>query len=126
MAKRKWRTCTPGFKAEVVLEALPCETSQAELCRGHNLSKYQVSKGKQQFVENAVSVFAGTDQQSNDMDERVAPLSNRVSPLNASGRNMYELTSIAANYLLNYIISHFEFQILEIAVSQSKLSNLEN
>ena len=37
MAKR--RKFTPKFKAEVVLEALRGETSQAELCRHHNLSK---------------------------------------------------------------------------------------
>ena len=30
---------TPEFKAEVVLEALSGETSQAELCRRHNLSE---------------------------------------------------------------------------------------
>ena len=36
MAKRKRRKFTPEFKAEVVLEALNVETSQAELCRRHN------------------------------------------------------------------------------------------
>ena len=34
MTKR--RNFTPEFKAEVVLEALIGETSQAELCRRHN------------------------------------------------------------------------------------------
>ena len=38
MAKRKRRNFTPEFKAEVVLEALRGESSQAELCRRHNLS----------------------------------------------------------------------------------------
>ena len=41
MAKR--RKFTAKFKVEVVLEALRSETSQAELCRQHNLSKNQVS-----------------------------------------------------------------------------------
>ena len=42
MAKRKRRTFTPEFKAEVVLEALRGESSQAELCRKpHNLSEDQ-------------------------------------------------------------------------------------
>ena len=40
MAKR--RTFTPEFKAEVVLEALRGETSQAELCRRHSLSEDQL------------------------------------------------------------------------------------
>ena len=37
MAKR--RRFTAKFKAEVVLEALHGESSQAELCRCHNLSE---------------------------------------------------------------------------------------
>ena len=37
MAKRKLRRFTAEFKAEVVLEAFHGETSQAELCRRHNL-----------------------------------------------------------------------------------------
>ncbi|MDE0423802.1 MAG: transposase [Candidatus Poribacteria bacterium] len=41
MAKR--RKFTAKFKAEVVLEALSGESSQAELCRRHNLSENQVS-----------------------------------------------------------------------------------
>ena len=44
MAKRKRRRFTPKFKAEVVLEALRGESSQAELCRQHNLSEDQLSK----------------------------------------------------------------------------------
>ena len=39
MAKRKRRNFTPEFKAEVVLEALSGESSQAEVCRRHNLSE---------------------------------------------------------------------------------------
>ena len=44
MAKR--RRFTPKFKAEVVLEALCGETSQAELCRRHNLLNISFSRGK--------------------------------------------------------------------------------
>ena len=44
MAKRKRRTFTAEFKTEVVLEVLTGESSQAELCRRHNLSEDQVSK----------------------------------------------------------------------------------
>ena len=39
MAKR--RRFTPQFKAEVVIEALMGQSSQAELCRKHNLSQEQ-------------------------------------------------------------------------------------
>ena len=81
MAKRKRRTFTPEFKAEVVVEALRGESSQAELCRRHNLSEDQVSKWKQQFLENAATVFAPTDQQSNEAAERIAHLEQLVGRL---------------------------------------------
>ena len=37
------------------------ETSQAELCRRYNLSDDQLSKWKQQVVENVASLFTSTD-----------------------------------------------------------------
>jgi len=78
MAKRKRRNFTPEFKTEVVLEALRGESSQAELCRRHNLSEDQLSKCKQQFLENAVSVFTSSDQQSSEDAERIAHLERLV------------------------------------------------
>ena len=81
MAKRKRRRFTPEFKAEVVLEALRGESSQAELCRRHNLSEDQLSKWKQQVVENVVSVFASTDKRSSEATERIAQLEQLVGRL---------------------------------------------
>ena len=74
MAKCKRRTFTPEFKAEVVLEALSGQSSQAELCRCHNLSEDQLSKWKQQFLENAVSLFECSGKQSDASLERIAQL----------------------------------------------------
>ncbi len=79
MAKR--RNFTPEFKAEVVLEALRGESSQAELCRRHNLSEQQLSKWKQQVVENVATLFASTDQQSSEAAERIAHLEQLVGRL---------------------------------------------
>ena len=79
MAKR--RNFTPEFKAEVVLEALRGETSQAELCRRYNLSEQQLSKWKQQVVENVATLFASTDQQSSEAAERIAHLEQLVGRL---------------------------------------------
>ena len=81
MAKRKRRTFTPEFKAEVVLEALSGESSQAEVCRCHNLSEDQLSKWKQQFVENAASLFESSDKASEDAAERIAHLEQLVGRL---------------------------------------------
>ena len=74
MAKRKRRNFTPEFKAKVVLEVLSDESSQEELCRSHNLSENQLSKWKQQFVENAVSLFESSDKVSEDTAEHIAHL----------------------------------------------------
>ena len=79
MAKR--RNFTPEFKAEVVLEALRGESSQAELCRRHNLSEQQLSKWKQQVVENVSTLFASTDQQSSEAAECIAHLEQLVGRL---------------------------------------------
>ena len=67
MAKRKRRRFTPEFKAEVVLEALRGDSSQAALCRRHNLSEDQLSKWKQQAVENIATGFTSTDKQANEV-----------------------------------------------------------
>ena len=81
MAKRKRRTFTPEFKAEVVLEALRGECSPAELCRRHNLSEDQLSKWKHQFLENAASLFESSDKSSKETTERIAELEQHVGRL---------------------------------------------
>ena len=81
MAKRKRRTFTPEFKAEVVLEALTGESSQAELCRRHNLSDDQLSKWKRQLLENAATLFRPADKQSAADAERLADLERLVGRL---------------------------------------------
>ena len=84
MAKRKRRNFTPEFKAQVVLEALSGESSQAEVCRRHNLSEDQLSKWKQQVVENVASLFTSTDKHSKEATERIAELERLVGRLTLS------------------------------------------
>ena len=79
MAKR--RRFTPEFKAEVVLEALSGQSSQAELCRRHNLNENQLSQWKQQLLENASTLFDSTDKQSSDAEARIAHLEQLVGRL---------------------------------------------
>ena len=68
MAKR--RKFTSEFKTELGLEVLSGASSQAELCRHHNLNEDQLSKWKQQFLEKAPSLFDSTDKQSSDVSEK--------------------------------------------------------
>ena len=79
MAKR--RRFTPKFKAEVVLEALHGESSQAELCRRHNLSENQVSTWKRQLLENVETFFESADKPSSESTERIAQLEQLVGRL---------------------------------------------
>ena len=79
MAKR--RRFTPQFKVEIVIEALSGQSSQAELCRRHNLSEEQLSKWKHQLIDNAATLFESTDKQSNDYMERIAQLEQLVGRL---------------------------------------------
>ena len=79
MAKR--RRFTAEFKAKVVLEALSGESSQAELCRRYNLSEQQLSKWKQQAVENFASLFGSKDKAAADAAERIAHLEQLVGRL---------------------------------------------
>ena len=76
MAKR--RRFTPEFKAELVFEVINGESSQAEVCRRHNLNENQLSQWKQQLVENASSLFESTDKQSSDAEKRIAHLEQLV------------------------------------------------
>lgn len=77
----KRRKFTPEFKAEVVIEAITGQSSQAELCRRHNLSDERLSKWKRQFLENAATLFEPADRQTDDAEHRIAQLEQLVDKL---------------------------------------------
>ena len=79
MAKR--RKFTSEFKTELVLEILSGSTSQAELCRRHNLNEDQLSKWKQEFLEKAPTLFDSTDKASSEAEKRIAHLERLVGKL---------------------------------------------
>jgi len=80
MAKR--RRFTAKFKAEVVREALTGDSSQAELCRRHNLSETQVSTWKRHYLEHAETFFESeTERHSSESAERIAELEQLVGRL---------------------------------------------
>ena len=81
MTKRKRETFTPEFKAKVVLEALKGESSQAEVCRWHNLSEDQLSTWKQQLLENAASLFESRNKPSKETTKRIAELEQHLGRL---------------------------------------------
>ena len=72
--KPKRRRFTPEFKAKVVREALSGKSSQAEVCRRHNLSDEQLSQWKRQLLENAASLFESSDKPSDAAMARIEQL----------------------------------------------------
>ena len=78
MAKRNEETSPLSLKAKLFLGTLSGESSQVELCRRHNLSEDQLSKWKQQVVENVGSLFVSTEKQSSEAAERIAHLEQLV------------------------------------------------
>ena len=84
MTKRKRRTFTPKFKAEVVLESLHKDTSQVELCQRHNISEEQLSTWKQQLLNNAPSLFKSRDKPSKADTKRIAELEKFVGKLSVA------------------------------------------
>lgn len=92
MAKR--RKFTAQFKAEVVLEALRGESSQAELCRRYNLSETQISTWKQQGIEILMSGFATQNKQSNESAKRIAELERLVGRLTLEAEIQKKATTL--------------------------------
>lgn len=78
MGKR--RTFSPQFKAQVALEALRGEKSQAAICREHELSADLVSRWRQQLVERAPELFTTPASRSAEQ-ARMAELERLVGQL---------------------------------------------
>ena len=117
MAKR--RTFTPEFKAEVVLEVLSGATSQAEMCRRHNLNENQLSQWKRQLLENASTLFGSTDKQSSEVSEkRIAHLEQLVGRLTVAldiqkkSLGLVEMTLSEKRSLISAL--HKEYSVREI------------
>ena len=104
--QRKRRNFTPEFNAEVVLEELNVETSQAELCRRYNITEKQLAQWKRQFLENAASLFESTDKPSEVFaTERIAQLEQLVGQLTqAVDIQKYESYEISHTVIFPWIL----------------------
>ena len=74
------RSFTPAFKAEVALQALRGDKSQAAICREHNLAPDLVTRWKQSVEEHANEIF-DTETKSNGTEERIAELERLAGQL---------------------------------------------
>lgn len=78
MAQR--RKYSPQFKAQVVLESLRGDKSQAAVCREHNISSDLLCRWRQQFLERAPMIFAEDHKRSVEQ-KRIAELERLVGQL---------------------------------------------
>lgn len=80
MPKRRRRSSTPQFKAQVVLEALAGLKSPSEIARQHKLKLELIARWKDIALEGLESLFQGEGQRAQDQD-RIAELERMVGRL---------------------------------------------
>jgi transposase-like protein len=76
----KYRTYKPEFKAEVVLESLRGQKTDAQICREREIAPDLLSRWRTQFLERAPQVFA-TDQTRSDEQAKTAELERLIGRL---------------------------------------------
>jgi transposase-like protein len=92
MPKRRRRTFTAEFKAQIVLKVLTGLTSQAEVARQHKLKPERVARWKKTALEGLETLFQGGEQRDQD-DDRIAELEIRGWEL---GRGLDQGLTLAA------------------------------
>jgi transposase-like protein len=80
MPKRRRRSFSPEFKAQVVLEVLSGLKSQAEVARQHKLKPELVARWKDTALEGLDALFQAGDHRDHDRD-RIAELERMVGRL---------------------------------------------
>ncbi len=77
----KYRTFTPEFKAQVVLQLLTGAKSITDLCREHQIRSGLVYRWRDEFMANAAKAFARDSDTSSDGQQRIAELEQMVGRL---------------------------------------------
>ena len=80
MPKRRRRSFTPQFKAQVVLEVLSGLKSQAEVARQHKLKPELIARWKEVALEGLECLFRGGEEWDQDQDP-IAELERMVGRL---------------------------------------------
>jgi transposase len=80
MPRRRRRSFTAEFKAQVVLEVLSGLKSQAEVARQHKLRLELIARCKDVALEGLETLFQGGEQRDQDRD-RIAELERMVGRL---------------------------------------------
>jgi transposase-like protein len=88
------RQYSAEFKAKVVLQVLSGEKTSGDLCRTHKLNASVLNRWRQEFLEQAASIFE-RGATNNEDQQRIAELERLVGQLTMQ----LEIAKKASNYL---------------------------
>jgi transposase-like protein len=88
------RQYSAEFKAKLVLEVISGEKTPSEVCRTHKLNLNVLARWRQEFVEQAPTIFE-RDTATNQEQERIAELERLVGQLTMK----LEIAKKASGYL---------------------------
>ncbi len=77
----KYRTFTPEFKAQVVLQLLSGTKNMTDLCREHQLRSGLLYRWRDEFMANAAKAFEHENDTPPDSQQRIAELEQMVGRL---------------------------------------------
>jgi transposase-like protein len=79
---RKYRTFTPDFKLDTVMEGFLGEKSIAQICRERKIKDTQYYKWREIFLENAVNIFDGQNgDKHKEFEDRIAELERMIGQI---------------------------------------------
>lgn len=73
MGSKRGKRYSPKFKAQVVIEVLRSDQTEAEVARAYDVHPNTVNRWKEEFLENASDVFGG-DEQLKEYEQKVSEL----------------------------------------------------
>ncbi len=79
---RKYRTFSPDFKLDTVMEGIRGEKNIAQICRERKIKDTQYYKWRETFLENAANIF--DDPKGNkyqELEDRITELERMIGQL---------------------------------------------
>lgn len=79
---RKYRTFTPDFKLDTVMEGFRGEKSIAQICRERKIKDTQYYKWRDTFLQQAANIFdAQNGNKHTNLEDRIAELERMIGQL---------------------------------------------
>ena len=79
---RKYRTFTPDFKLDTVMEGFRSEKSIAQICRERKIKDTQYYKWRETFLKNAAEIFGDQNEhKSKAVEERIVEVERMIGQL---------------------------------------------